>query len=73
LPADPVRRWARAGGIAGYDAKETDDEDPDRLAVVQRMLWAYLRSTLYPEDPAWLSACKALKDDASEIGQVECK
>ncbi|MEG3089261.1 alpha/beta hydrolase family protein [Sphingomonas sp. PB4P5] len=61
------------GGVAGYDAKETDDEDPDRLAVVQRMLWAYLRSTLYPGDPAWLNVCKALKNDVSQIGQVDCK
>lgn len=24
------------GGITGYDAEETTDEDPDRLAAVQR-------------------------------------
>jgi len=61
------------GGIAGYDAKETDDEDPDRLAVTQRMTWAYLRSSLYSGDPAWVNACKALKHEASDIGQVDYK
>jgi len=61
------------GGIAGYDAKETDDEDPDRLAVVQRLTWAYLRSALYAGDPAWSEACKALEDHASSQGRVECK
>jgi hypothetical protein len=61
------------GGIAGYDAKETDDEDPDRLAVTQRMTWAYLRSTLYEGDPAWAGACRALADHAGSLGRVECK
>lgn len=61
------------GGVAGYDAKETDDEDPDRLALTQRMTWAWLRSALYPGDSAWDSACKALKDHAASLGRVESK
>lgn len=61
------------GGIAGYDAAETKEEDPDRLAVVQRLTWAYLRSALTPDDPAWSRACKALADHASSQGRVECK
>lgn len=61
------------GGIAGYDAKETDDEDPDRLATTQRMTWAYLRSALYQGDPAWANACKALQAEASGLGRVDCK
>ena len=60
------------GGIAGYDAAETDDENPDRLAVVLRMTWAYLRSVLYADDPVWSEACKALEDHASSQGRVEC-
>jgi predicted dienelactone hydrolase len=61
------------GGIAGYDAKETDDEDPDRLALVQRMTRAYLRSALYVGDPAWPEACRALTAHASAIGWVDLK
>jgi predicted dienelactone hydrolase len=61
------------GGIAGYDAKETDDEDPDRLAVTQRMTWAYLRSALRNGDPAWLDACRALETHGAGIGRVESK
>jgi len=61
------------GGIAGHDAKETDDEDPDRLAVTQRMSWAYLRSALFAGDPAWPEACKALKDHAGAQGRVDTK
>ena len=61
------------GGIAGYDAKETDDEDPDRLAITQRMTWAYLRSALYGEDPAWTDACAVLATHARGLGYVEGK
>lgn len=57
------------GGIAGYDVAETTDESPERVAVVQRLTWAYLRSTLYPGDPAWSEACTALE----ELGRVESK
>ena len=61
------------GGIAGYDAKETDDEDPDRLAVTQRVTWAYLRSALYADDPAWPDACKALQEHAASQARVDIK
>lgn len=60
------------GGVSGYDAAETSDENPERVAVVQRLTWAYLRSALYPEDPAWPAACAALAE-LSELGRVECK
>lgn len=61
------------GGVAGYDAKETDDEDPDRLAITQRMSWAYLRSALYQDDPAWPLACQALRDHAAQMATVTHK
>lgn len=61
------------GGVAGYDAKETDDEDPDRLAIVQRMTWAYLRSALYEGDPTWPEACKALEHHVPAQGHVDSK
>ncbi|SEH01096.1 Chlorophyllase [Nonomuraea solani] len=48
------------GGVAGYDVAETTDENPGRVAVVQRLTWAYLRTELYPGDPAWRAACDAL-------------
>lgn len=34
------------GGVSGYDVAETTDESPERLAVVQRLTTAYLRSQL---------------------------
>lgn len=61
------------GGIAGWDAKETDDESPERLAVTQRLTWAYLRSAFFPEDSAWTKACAALREEASAHGHVDSK
>ena len=61
------------GGISGYDAAETTDESPERVAVVQRLTWAYLRSALYPEDPAWSAACAALEQMPDRLGKVESK
>ncbi len=60
------------GGISGYDVAETTDESPERVAVIQRLSWAYLRTTLYPEDPAWPAACAALSE-LKDLGRVECK
>ena len=61
------------GGIAGYDALETDDADHDRLASVQRMTAAYLRSALTPGETAWADACSALATRAPTLGRVEEK
>ncbi len=60
------------GGVSGYDVAETTDENPERVAAVQRLTWAYLRSAFYPEDPAWPTACAALMDAPNPLGRVEC-
>lgn len=60
------------GGVSGYDAAETTDESPERVATIQRMTWAYLRSELYPGDPAWATACVAFADLTS-LGTIENK
>ncbi|MFG2819898.1 alpha/beta hydrolase family protein [Kitasatospora sp. NPDC048365] len=61
------------GGIAGYDAAETTDENPERVAAVGRLTAAYLRSRLHPGDTAWQAACEALGTDPDPIGRVEAK
>ena len=61
------------GGIAGYDAKETDDGDPDRLAITQKMTSAYLKSALYGDEKIWKDACEALGTFASKHAFVESK
>ncbi|PSK91859.1 chlorophyllase-like protein [Murinocardiopsis flavida] len=61
------------GGISGYDVAETTDENPERVAAVQRLTWAYLRSALYPGDPAWQAACDALAAGSAPVGEVQSK
>src|SRR5690606_8097504 len=61
------------GGVAGYDLAETTDDSPARVAAVQRLAWAYLRSQLVPGDPAWTDAQEALGDGAGALGRVESK
>jgi predicted dienelactone hydrolase len=61
------------GGVAGYDARETDDEDPERLAVTLRMSWAYLRSALYDNDPSWDRAQAGLALHGANLARVDTK
>ncbi|RKH18509.1 alpha/beta fold hydrolase [Corallococcus sp. CA047B] len=61
------------GGISGYLVTETTDENPERVAAVQRLTWAYLRSALYPGDPAWPAACTELMEGPHPLGRVEGK
>lgn len=59
------------GGVAGYDVAETTDESPARVAAVQRLTEAYLRSTLYPGVPAWQEAQDELTGGPNPVGRVE--
>jgi len=61
------------GGISGYDVAETTDENPERVAAVQRLTWAYLRTELYPGDSAWQAARDALTARPNPLGRVESK
>jgi len=61
------------GGIVGYEVAETTDEDPERVAVVQRMSTAYLRTALRVDGDAWPAARAALRRAADPIGHVDTK
>lgn len=61
------------GGVSGYDVAETTDENPARVAALRQLTWAYLRSRLYPEDPAWQRALDALTTGPHAVGRVETK
>lgn len=61
------------GGISGYDARETDDEDPERLEVVLRMTWAWLRSALDGDDRAWAAARAALETHVPSQAKVDLR
>ncbi|MYQ44855.1 chlorophyllase [Streptomyces sp. SID4985] len=61
------------GGIAGYDAAETTDEDPARVTALAGLVAAYLRGRLTPGDDSWTTACQALTTAATPVGRVESK
>jgi hypothetical protein len=61
------------GGVSGYDVRESQDDDPERLGVVQRVTWGYLRSALYPGDPAWREASAALSSRLNPLGKIQSK
>ncbi|MEU6796092.1 chlorophyllase [Nonomuraea wenchangensis] len=56
------------GGIVGPGAAETTDESPARVALIQRLTTAYLRTALDPGDPAWPAACAA---EPGPLGRIE--
>ncbi|MYW00103.1 alpha/beta fold hydrolase [Streptomyces sp. SID3343] len=61
------------GGIAGYEVRETTDENPERVALIQRATWAYLRHALGLEDAGWTAAQQALSESAAPLGRIESK
>lgn len=61
------------GGIPGYTVTETTDENPERVALIQRLTWAYLRSALYPADLSWPAASAELMESANPLGRIESK
>ena len=61
------------GGVPGYDVAETTDENPERVAAVQRLTSAYLRTELHPGDSAWQAARDTLTASPNPLGRVESK
>ncbi|WP_169982809.1 alpha/beta fold hydrolase [Microbispora sp. H10836] len=61
------------GGISGYNVTETTDENPERVALLQRVTWAYLRHALGIEDSAWSAARTALADGGHPLGRIESR
>lgn len=61
------------GGISGYDARETSDENPERVAFVCESILAYIRSTFNPNDSSWEDVKKALNGVADALGSIESK
>lgn len=61
------------GGISGYDANETTDENPERVLFLAQTTAAYLRTALDPKDTSWDKVKQALKDDPDPQGKIECR
>jgi pimeloyl-ACP methyl ester carboxylesterase len=61
------------GGVSGYDAKETSDENPERVATLRALVWAYLRTQLFADDPAWPNAIDALSSAEQPVAKIDAK
>jgi dienelactone hydrolase len=61
------------GGIAGYEARETTDENPGRVALVQRVTWAYLRHALGLGSASWTAVQRTLSRSAAPMGRIESR
>ncbi|GGN73155.1 hypothetical protein GCM10011579_050990 [Streptomyces albiflavescens] len=61
------------GGIPGYEVAETTDESPARVALIQQLTSAFLRSALHPEDTSWRAAAIALEEDPNALGKLQSK
>ncbi|WP_378740687.1 alpha/beta hydrolase family protein [Nocardia brasiliensis] len=61
------------GGIHAYNAKDTTDESPERVALIRKASWAYLRSALGVDDTAWKQVQAELAESADPIGVIDSK
>ncbi|WP_329500313.1 chlorophyllase/cutinase-like alpha/beta fold protein [Kitasatospora herbaricolor] len=61
------------GGIPGYEVAETTDESPARVALIQRLTTAFLRSALHPGDTGWRTAAAALESGPHPLGKLQSK
>ncbi|MGW2019381.1 alpha/beta hydrolase family protein [Streptomyces sp. NPDC001927] len=61
------------GGISGYEAAETTDEHPARVALIQRLTTAFLRSALCGEDTGWKTAVAELEETPGPLGTLRSK
>ncbi|MGW1990818.1 alpha/beta hydrolase family protein [Embleya sp. NPDC001921] len=60
------------GGISGYQAAETTDEDPGRVALVQQVTLAYLRHVTGIDHTDWEKAQRVLAA-GHPLGRLESK
>lgn len=61
------------GGIVGYEVAETTDENPERVAVIQRMSTAYLRTALHVDAGSWPAARAVFRGSIDPIGHLDSK
>lgn len=61
------------GGIVGYEVAETTDENPERVAALQRMSTAYLRTALHVQQDSWPGARDAFHTSSDPIGEIDSR
>lgn len=60
------------GGIVGHEVKETTDESPERVALLQQLSTAYLRMALGVDEAGWDAAHGALAR-GNPLGRIESR
>lgn len=61
------------GGVQGYHDTRTTDESPERVALIQRVTLAYLRTALGVDDGAWAAARETLAAVGEPLGRIESR
>jgi dienelactone hydrolase len=61
------------GGISGYDALETSDENPDRVSFLCMSILSYLRTAFDPKDNSWEDLKNEINDVPGAKGRIDCK
>ncbi|CAM4013157.1 alpha/beta fold hydrolase [Nocardia ninae] len=61
------------GGVHAYNARDTTDESPERVALIRTASWAFLRSALGIDDTAWKQVQADLMAAADPIGRIDYK
>jgi dienelactone hydrolase len=56
------------GGVVGHEVAETTDADPARVALVQRVTTAWLRTRLGVDPDAWPSTAAEVRSDSTGTG-----
>jgi dienelactone hydrolase len=61
------------GGIQGSNDTRTTDESPERVALIQQITLAYLRTALGLHDGAWPAAREAVAATSDPLGRIDSK
>jgi hypothetical protein len=61
------------GGIHGYLAADTTDENPERVALIGQATLAYLRHALAIEDASWTDLRTTLSGPGTDLGRIESR
>jgi pimeloyl-ACP methyl ester carboxylesterase len=61
------------GGIAGYESRETTDDRPERIAAIQSVSTAFLRTMLYTDARDWREAVAVSAAVSPLEGAIETK
>lgn len=61
------------GGVSGWDAAETSDEDPARVAFVCESILAYIRSAMDTNDTGWAQLQNDFEKDPRAKARIENK